>query len=254
MPATEQYWRPLGTVHKVFAGSALLLLLATLVMTAWDQNREWKRYQREAEDLKTQQLEAEKAGLESSGYLAELKRLKDAVTQAQSDLAAKAQEIAQFKAQLQELNGQVELRERKVKFKNAEVGVVRADRDIEVRDSAPAAQQGGTLQKYGTEEAEAREMAAELEAAKARREAVRRAGSTAGCGDRGAGCADEVPAGCAACQRPDRAVEAVGLAGLGEARHEALVDHRRIQSRDPHYPGLDSGPEAAVGDGEGRTV
>ncbi|MFO1096408.1 MAG: hypothetical protein U0992_24345 [Planctomycetaceae bacterium] len=54
-----------------------------------------------------------------------------------------------------------------MKFKNAEVGVLRANRDIEVRDSAPADKQAATQKKYEVEEAEARKMAAELDAIKA---------------------------------------------------------------------------------------
>ena len=32
MPANDQYWRDLGTMHKVFAGSAFALFAATLAI------------------------------------------------------------------------------------------------------------------------------------------------------------------------------------------------------------------------------
>ena len=99
MPATEQYWRPLGTVHKVFAASALLLLLATLVMTAWDQNREWKKYQRESEELRNEQLEAERAAITSGSYESNLKALNESIQQAQAGLADKADQIAKLEAE-----------------------------------------------------------------------------------------------------------------------------------------------------------
>jgi len=173
MPATEQYWRPLGTVHKVFAGSALLLLLATLVMTAWDQNREWKKYQRESEEIRNKQLEAERDAITSGSYESNLQALNDSIQQAQAGLVDKAEQIAKLEAELQTLNGQVELQERQVKFKNAEVGVVRANRDIEVRDSVEAGRQAQTQKEYVVEDSDARTMAANLDVTKARREAVK---------------------------------------------------------------------------------
>ncbi len=53
MPATEQTWRNLKILHVVFGVSALLLLLATVVMLAVDHNRPWKKYQREFRALET---------------------------------------------------------------------------------------------------------------------------------------------------------------------------------------------------------
>lgn len=173
MPATEQYWRPLGTLHKVFAGSALALLVSTLVMMAFDQNREWRRYQLQAEELRAAQLRAERAGLQSPSYTEELQRLRAAVQQSEADLADKAQEIGALEQQLQELNGEMELLERRVKFKNAEVGVLRAQRDIQVRDNAPPAEQAAKQREFEQEEAIAREMSVQLEAVKARRDALR---------------------------------------------------------------------------------
>lgn len=173
MPATEQYWRPLGTLHKVFAGSALVLLLATLVMMKFDQDREWRKYQLENEELRIAQLEREKAELTSGAYAQELDTLNESIQQAEAGLQDKAGDIARLETELRELNGQVELQERQVKFKNAEVGVLRANRDIEVRDNAPAAQQAATQKEYEIQEAEARAMAARLEVVKARREAVK---------------------------------------------------------------------------------
>ncbi|MFO1096409.1 MAG: hypothetical protein U0992_24350 [Planctomycetaceae bacterium] len=82
MPATEQYWRPLGTVHKVFAGSALVLLISTLVMTEFDQNREWKSYQRENERLKFEQLQKERAGLTAGTYETQLAALEKNISDA----------------------------------------------------------------------------------------------------------------------------------------------------------------------------
>ena len=53
MPATEQTWRSLKTLHVVFGVTAILLLLATVAMLAADHNRPWKKYQREFRALET---------------------------------------------------------------------------------------------------------------------------------------------------------------------------------------------------------
>jgi cytochrome c2 len=45
MPATEQTWRNQKTLHAVFAASALVMAVATVMMMASDHNREWKRWQ-----------------------------------------------------------------------------------------------------------------------------------------------------------------------------------------------------------------
>ena len=53
MPATEQTWRSLKLLHVVFAVSAVVLLVATVMMLAADHNRPWKKYQREFRGLET---------------------------------------------------------------------------------------------------------------------------------------------------------------------------------------------------------
>jgi hypothetical protein len=53
MPATEETRWNLKLLHVVFAVSAVILLVATVVMLAADHNRPWKKYQREFRDLET---------------------------------------------------------------------------------------------------------------------------------------------------------------------------------------------------------
>ena len=53
MPATEQTWRSLKVLHAAFAVTAILLLLATILMLAVDHDRPWKKYQREFRALET---------------------------------------------------------------------------------------------------------------------------------------------------------------------------------------------------------
>jgi cytochrome c551/c552 len=53
MPATEQTWWNLKVLHVVFGVTAILLLLATVLMLVSDHNRPWKQYQREFRALET---------------------------------------------------------------------------------------------------------------------------------------------------------------------------------------------------------
>ncbi len=53
MPATEQTWWNLKTLHVVFGVAAILLLLSTVMMLVSDHNRPWKKYQREFRALET---------------------------------------------------------------------------------------------------------------------------------------------------------------------------------------------------------
>ena len=53
MPATEQTWWNLKTLHVVFGVAAILLLLSTVMMLVSDHNRPWKKYQREFQALET---------------------------------------------------------------------------------------------------------------------------------------------------------------------------------------------------------
>ena len=45
MPATEQIWRNMKVMHAVFGASALVMVIATLLLMAKDHSREWKEYQ-----------------------------------------------------------------------------------------------------------------------------------------------------------------------------------------------------------------
>ena len=79
MPATEQTWRNLKVLHVVFGISAMLLLLATVVMLAVDHNRPWKKYQREFRALETWSATARVDEQESQSYQEQSKALEAAL-------------------------------------------------------------------------------------------------------------------------------------------------------------------------------
>ena len=72
MPANDQYWRDLGTMHKVFAVSAFALFAATLLMMLRDEKREWRDYQCQAEALKVTKLTDQLKGVDSADLKAKV--------------------------------------------------------------------------------------------------------------------------------------------------------------------------------------
>lgn len=88
MPATEQTWRSLKLLHVVFAVSAVVLLVATVMMLAADHNRPWKKYQREFRDLETWSAAARVDEQTSQAYQERAAELEDSLAAARrADLA-----------------------------------------------------------------------------------------------------------------------------------------------------------------------
>ena len=85
MPATEQTWRDMKVLHVVFGVSAILLLLATVVMLAVDHNRPWKKYQREFRALETWSAAARVDEQDSRSYEERSKQLDEALAKTRSD-------------------------------------------------------------------------------------------------------------------------------------------------------------------------
>jgi cytochrome c551/c552 len=79
MPATEQTWRSLKLLHVVFAVSAVVLLVATVMMLAADHNRPWKKYQREFRDLETWSAAARVDEQASQAYQEQARELEDSL-------------------------------------------------------------------------------------------------------------------------------------------------------------------------------
>ena len=157
-------------MHKVFAGSAFALLGATLVMMIVDQDREWRRYQLQAEELRYKKLQSELQDVNTTSFQNQLAKAEAAVQAADEALKAQSAERDRLQTELGTLNGEVQLLERDVKFQNAGVGVARANLDIAVRDGQPTAD----LQAiFDRQDALARQMLAELEVKKAARDAVK---------------------------------------------------------------------------------
>ncbi len=99
MPATEQTWRDQKLLHRLFAVSGLLMLIATIWMFAVDHDRSWKPYQRTARDIEIKMTRWRELEYKS-------KEQQDAVAQADAELqAARLQPLDQaaidgFKAEV----------------------------------------------------------------------------------------------------------------------------------------------------------
>ncbi len=164
MPANDQYWRDLGTMHKVFAASAFALFAATLLMMSRDEKREWRDYQRQAEKLKVAKLTDELKGVDSADLQAQVTQIeKQLAAHKTGETATKINDalklVAQKKADLSRESTTS-------KFKNAERDVARANFDIAVRDAVSDAELAKTKAKYDAVQLEAEALARQVEIVK----------------------------------------------------------------------------------------
>jgi len=86
MPATEQTWRNLKTLHVVFGVSAAALLLTTIWMLASDHNREAKSMQKQFAEIEARTIAWRQSEEKTAEYAATEQRLKDALKVAVSSL------------------------------------------------------------------------------------------------------------------------------------------------------------------------
>ena len=86
MPATEQTWRNLKTLHVVFGVSALVMLLVSIWMLAADHNREAKSLQKQFNRIETQYLEWRSKEQLTSNYLAKKTELEKKLTEARAEV------------------------------------------------------------------------------------------------------------------------------------------------------------------------
>lgn len=87
MPASEQTWRDTKLLHKVFAVSSVIMLVATIWMFVKDHSRSWKPYQRQIGDVESRMTNWRQLQFATNAALAEHDRLTASV------LAARTQAI-----------------------------------------------------------------------------------------------------------------------------------------------------------------
>ena len=139
MPATEEYWRNLSQMHRLFAWSSVALFAATIWMMAADHDDEWRVFQKEfqrraANKLREKEQEAKTAEFEKTS--AALKQAYDTATQ---NLKQQHADIAKLEATLSKIEADFARIDRGTKFKRAQRDVDRANYDLAVRDNLPKA-------------------------------------------------------------------------------------------------------------------
>ena len=106
MPANEEYLRSPKLMHRIFCGSALLLLLVTMWMMWADYNDEWRTYQRNAFQYQAERLKAREATLKADAAhqarLEELAKQKVEAEQITSERLAALAELHQKFAEIDE--------------------------------------------------------------------------------------------------------------------------------------------------------
>ena len=164
MPANDQYWRDLGTMHKVFAVSAFALFASTLLMMSRDETREWRDYQRQAEKLKVAKLTDQLKGVNSEDLKTQVAEIEGKLEAFKTSDAGKKVAAAQVVV----ANAKADLSRDSTtsKFKNAERDVARANFDIAVRDAVSDKVLAEKKAAYDALQLEAEALARQVEIAK----------------------------------------------------------------------------------------
>jgi cbb3-type cytochrome oxidase cytochrome c subunit len=124
MPASEETYRPQPSLHLIFAGSSIAMLLATVWMVMADHLRPWKQVQREFQTVERGKLEAaEKQKLEDQRKTnqAEIDRIDAEIRMAEQNAEARATEIRGIDRELDRLGGRAELLDIRRRFKKADL-------------------------------------------------------------------------------------------------------------------------------------
>ncbi|MFV0442087.1 MAG: c-type cytochrome, partial [Planctomycetaceae bacterium] len=137
MPATDQYWRNLPSMHRWFAGSMIVLTIATYLMVQKDESLAWRDYQREANAIKEETLRTQLAAFNEGDFVARLKESQDEIDAAEAALNQHSSEIAELDLKINAKQGELDAAQRSAKFKNAERDFSRAQIDLDVRDARP---------------------------------------------------------------------------------------------------------------------
>ncbi len=167
MPATEDNFRSLRTMHVVSAASAFALLVATVWMMKADYADEWRPIQNTNNKLLAQQIDEDLKSLTSEQFEQKEKELKDNVNSAEKSARSvrkRRKSPRKLQKEVDHLDGQSQVLTRKVKFTRAERDAVRADLDLEVRDGKTTkAALEPAQKKFDDKEAEVNKLELELQ-------------------------------------------------------------------------------------------
>jgi cytochrome c2 len=146
------------TLNLVFAGSSIALLLALSWMIWADYDREWKRHQLRFAALERKATEAEIRAAEQKIGPEKVKAIREAVAQADRELATRRDQVAKARAEVDRLRNGEEYRvDQDYKFTKAEIDVARYEWEEAARHpSASATKKKGRLDALETRWSELR--------------------------------------------------------------------------------------------------
>ena len=159
MPATDDYLRNLKLMHRVFCGSAVLLLGTTLWMMWADYDDEWRTYQRQAFTYQAERLKArENAVSASPDYKEKVSELAQRIQAADVELVKQHVEVEKLTNQVKAAVGKTSNHLRSLKTERARRDVARANYNLAIRDELVGQDLAKREQAYQTIEASVQTM------------------------------------------------------------------------------------------------
>ncbi|MBS0206666.1 MAG: c-type cytochrome [Planctomycetes bacterium] len=135
MPANEEYLRSPNLMHRVFCGSALLLLLVTVWMMWADYNDEWRTYQRQAFKFQGARLKAREESMKSAPeHVHKVAEIEKRIAALTDQLKSVAAEETQAKQDVQKAADSESNHLRALKLQRAVRDVARANYNLGIRD------------------------------------------------------------------------------------------------------------------------
>lgn len=156
MPALDDYVRDPKLMHRVFCGSAVVLLGCTVWMMWADYNDEWRGFQRQALALIAEKDRARVRQIETSPeFEAELAEIEQRQQLAQQEQDARRSDIVEAGREVAKLSQQAAATMRELRVLRAIRDVDRANYGLQIRDNTPASDQLEFLDRYNASEAAA---------------------------------------------------------------------------------------------------
>jgi len=137
MPATDDYLRQPQKMHRWFLGSAVVMFIAFIWMTAADHSREWKGYQSTFFDIQIETLEQEREEFDESDAARVIDQLESDLAEAQEQIGSSNETIDELLGSFETADAAYDLMGRQVKSTRAQRDVARANFDLGVRDALP---------------------------------------------------------------------------------------------------------------------
>jgi len=125
------------TLNKIFAFSALALLLVTAVTVLYDYSRGWKKFQLEFQRIQAERVRGELTAAEKAQSRAELARLDKEVKVAEQEIAANRREYRDAQRLVDDWEGKFYAADQNYRFSKATLDALRYDAEIAKQQKRP---------------------------------------------------------------------------------------------------------------------